>query len=31
MRTAAVLWTLALALGLHMFVYIWLLHGASRG
>lgn len=27
MRTAAVLWALALALGLHMFVYIWLLHG----
>jgi hypothetical protein len=30
MRTAAVLWTLALTLGLHMFVYIWLLHGAGR-
>jgi len=30
MRTAAVLWTLALVLGLHMFVYTWLLHGASR-
>lgn len=31
MRTAAVLWTLALALGLHMFVFIWLLRGATRG
>ncbi len=31
MRTAAVLWGLALVLGVHMFVYVWLLHGASRG
>lgn len=30
MRTTAVLWTLALTLGLHMFVYIWLLHGVGR-
>ena len=31
MRTAAVLWSLALGLGLHMFVYIWLLHGGNVG
>ena len=31
MRTAAALWALALGLGLHMFVFLWLLHGATRG